>query len=201
MITTASSMSLRPVATSRMLRTALVALSVVPVLLARVDSASAQSAATNASFTPAARVPDALVGRWQFGTISTLNFYEKGTGRWLDNAGGVGVFFTFTPDGRYTQGVLIKSTMYSCTTQVWIYNEGTVVFEQSTFRVYPTSGRVRSQDNCNQRYNFDRPDDLQRKQGDLYSWAFERNANDGKTYLMIGVKGDMVNRSSFRPAQ
>ena len=36
--------------------------------------------------------------------------------------------------------------------------------------------------------------------GDLYSWAFERNASDGKTYLMIGPNGTTENRSSFRPA-
>lgn len=148
--------------------------------------------------TPRSDVPAALQGDWKWGAISSIDFYDSSTGAWVDDGGGVGVFFTFTPDGHYTQGVLFKSTVYNCTTTVWVYDEGTVVVEDAVFRVYPTSGRVRSRDTCIPRNNFDRADDLARKQGDLYSWAFEANQGDGKTYLMIGVDGDMETRSAFR---
>ena len=59
---------------------------------------------------------------------------------------------------------------------------------------------MRSSDTCNAAFNYVRADDIARKQGDLYSWAFERNASDGKTYLMIGPGGGTENRSSFRRA-
>jgi hypothetical protein len=146
------------------------------------------------------RAPSNIPGNWAYGSLSMTDYYNASTGAHIGNGYGTSVLFSFTADGKYTQTIYISSTVYSCRTDVFIYNEGTVKWETTQFRVYPTKGRVRSSDTCNARFNFDRDDDIKSKQGDLYSWAFEKNASDGKTYLMIGVDGDMQNRSSFRPA-
>ena len=134
---------------------------------------------------PRSDTPPELVGEWLFGVISPTDYHDASSGQWIDNAYGLSVHFEFTGGGRYTQAILIHSYIGSCRTQIYVYNEGTSVVDGSTIRVYPTKGRIRSKDSCNEQYNYDRPDDLAAKQGDTYLWSLEENPNDGKTYLMI----------------
>ena len=164
------------------------------------SAASTEPALGAAPGGTSANTPASLLGSWIHGVFSPTDFYNASTGQYIGNAYGTAVMFKFTPDGKYEQTVFINSTVYSCRTQVFVYNKGVVRFDGGEFRVYPTSGRVRSSDSCNARFNFDRDDDIARKQGDKYTWAFERNAGDGKTYLMIGV-GDAQERSSFWQTQ
>ena len=144
--------------------------------------------------------PANIPGNWVYGVLSMNDYYNVQNGSYVGNGYGTSVLFKFTADGKYEQSIYIEATTYSCHTKVWVYNAGTVKWGASEFRVYPTTGRVRSSDTCNAQFNFDRADDIARKQGDLYSWAFERNASDGKVYLMIGPNGTTENRSSFRRA-
>jgi hypothetical protein len=146
-----------------------------------------------------AGTPASVLGAWIFGVFSPTDFYNASNGQYIGNAYGTSVVFRFTADGKYEQTVLIHSTVHSCRTQVYVYNKGTVRFNGGEFRVYPTSGRVRSSDTCNASFNYDRADDIARKQGDRYTWSFQRNAGDGKTYLMVGVGDDATALSSFRP--
>ena len=141
--------------------------------------------------------PSELTGSWVFGLISPTDFYNASTGEWVDNAYGTAVLFDFKPDGRYTQSILIKTSAYNCRMQVYIYNEGRAQVEGSLIKVYPTKGTIRSRDTCNAVNNYERPDDIARKQGDKYGWTFQQES-DGKTYLLIGVGGDMTNPSHFR---
>ena len=144
--------------------------------------------------------PSTVLGSWVYGALSMNDYYNASNGTYVGNGYGTSVLMKFTADGKYEQTIYIQATTYNCHTKVFIYNAGTVKWGATEFRVYPTSGRVRSSDTCNAAFNYDRPDDIARKQGDVYSWAFERNASDGKTYLMIGPNGTTENRSSFRPA-
>ncbi len=141
--------------------------------------------------------PTELTGSWVFGLISPTDFYNASTGEWIDNAYGTAVLFDFKPDGRYTQSILIKTSAYNCRMQVYIYNEGRAQVEGALIKVHPTKGTIRSRDSCNAANNYDRPDDIARKQGDKYGWTFQLN-EDGKTYLLIGFGGKMSNPSHFR---
>jgi hypothetical protein len=162
-------------------------------------SAGSGSAGSGSAGSGASNTPSSILGAWVYGVFSPTDFYNASNGQYIGNAYGTSVVFKFTSDGKYEQTVLIHSTVYSCRTQVYVYNKGTVKFNGGEFRVYPSSGRVRSSDTCNAAFNFDRADDIARKQGDKYTWSFQRNANDGKTYLMIGVGDDASALSSFRP--
>jgi len=141
--------------------------------------------------------PSELTGSWVFGLISPTDFYNASTGEWIDNAYGTAVLFDFKPDGHYTQSILIKTSAYNCRMQVYIYNEGRAEVDGALIKVYPTKGTVRSRDTCNAANNYERPDDIARKQGDKYGWTFKQH-DDGKTYLLIGIGGDMSNPSFFR---
>jgi len=150
--------------------------------------------------TPRTDTPSELVGTWVHGLISPTDFYDANSGEWIDNAYGTAVLFTFTADGRYTQDILIKTSAYSCRTQVFIHDEGTTAIDGNEIRVYPTKGRVISRDNCNDQFNYDRADDIAGKQGDPYLWDFQVNPDDGQTYLTIDV-GASGSVAYFRPAE
>lgn len=149
---------------------------------------------------PRTDTPAALVGKWIYGVVSPTDFHDAYSGEWLDNAYGTSVLFGFTADGRYTQDILIYSNIGGCRTQIFVHNEGMTTVQGDAIRVYPTTGRVISKDSCNQAYNYDRPDDIAAKQGDLYTWEFEQSDVDGHTYLIIHIDGDEASRSSFRSA-
>jgi hypothetical protein len=169
---------------------------------AATSPAGGETPSTPPAGTPPAtsQTPSSVLGSWVYGALSATDYYNASNGTYVGNGYGTSVLMKFTADGKYEQTIYIQATTYNCHTKVFIYNAGTVKWEATQFRVYPTTGRVRSSDTCNAAFNYDRPDDIARKQGDLYSWAFERNASDGKTYLMIGPNGTTENRSSFRPA-
>ncbi len=144
--------------------------------------------------------PAELVGTWVYGVISPTNFYDAYTGAWVSNAYGTSVLFEFGANGTYKQSILIATSAYSCRSQVFVYNEGKAVVEGSTIKVYPTKGTLRARDNCVAANNYDRPDNIAAKQGSVYGWTFKLH-DDGKTYLLIGVNGDMSNPSYFRHSQ
>lgn len=104
--------------------------------------------------TPQTPVPDPLSGSWSNGSVSTVNFYDPGTGSWAPESGS-GFSWELRPDGTYVAAGLLQSTLYSCTMTVFSYTEGTVAVEDQLVTFYPTYDRVKSKSNCNDEYNFD----------------------------------------------
>ena len=144
-------------------------------------------------------MPEALRGDWVYGTISPTDFFDRSTGAHLANAYGVGVYFTFGADGTFKQFQYNYSTAYNCRIETWTALEGTVTVEDGVFKTYPTSGKYRVANNCARSQNYTRPMTAKERadaQGKAYTWGFEENPNDGKTYLMIGPGGNT--RSHFR---
>jgi hypothetical protein len=141
---------------------------------------------------PGGRVPSELVGDWKFGTISMLSFWDDHTGDYLGSASGVAVFFTFKPNGRYTQLVYVLARNYGCVTQTWTEMQGAVDFAGGSFETEPTAGRYKASDNCIGRNNFERPMTAGELAGvqRTFLWRFEANPNDGKRYLMVGHNAD-----------
>jgi hypothetical protein len=113
----------------------------------------------NGNNTPRTSVPAPLVGAWQTGTVSSVNFYNPTTGSW-GAPSGTGMFFKFTPDGYYEKGVLLQSSLYGCTMTFFAYNKGTMTVEGDKIVLYPTYGKIKSVDNCVADNNYDKPDQL-----------------------------------------
>lgn len=185
--------STRPRARVRLLATALLLLSAT--LAACGTEPTANNDAPGGPSTPA---PAQLVGDWIYGVISPTNFHDAYNGSWVNNAYGTSVFFEFAANGTYKQHLLIYTSAYSCKTQVFTYNEGRATFDATSIKLYPTKGVVKARDNCVPKNNFDRPYDAAAHQGDVYGWRFDTHPVDGKTYLLIGVGGNMSNPSYFR---
>jgi len=109
--------------------------------------------------TPRTSVPLDLVGEWQTGTVSSVNFYNPVTGVW-GAPSGTGIFFKFTQDGYYEKGVLLQSSLYGHTMTFFAYNKGTLTIEDSVIITYPTYGRIKSTDNMVQENNYEKNDEL-----------------------------------------
>lgn len=109
--------------------------------------------------TPRTSVPQQLVASWTTGTISSINFFNTNTGAWSAPSG-VGIFYKLTQDGYYEKGVLLQSSLYGCTTTFYAFNKGTVNLEANKIVLYPTYGKIKSEDNCVQDNNYEKADNL-----------------------------------------
>jgi hypothetical protein len=113
----------------------------------------------NENTTPGNKVPEQLAGSWTAGNVSSVNFFNPGTGSWAPPSG-VGVFYKFTGDGYCEKGVLLQSSLYGCTMTVHAFQKGTAAVEGNKITFYPTYGRIKSEDNCVQENNYEKPDEL-----------------------------------------
>ena len=135
----------------------------------------------------ASTVPADLAGKWKWGTISFNSEVDVYSGRNLGPRSGMVIFFTFEKSGKYNMVFYAQTLNYGWQTQTWSIHEGTVTFANGTFTLHPTKGKYKVTDNRVQRNNYDRPMTAEElKQNTVYLWRWEKNPNDGKTYLKIG---------------
>lgn len=120
------------------------------------------------SGTPRTSVPTQLVAEWYTGTVSSIDFYNPNNGVW-GAPSGTGIFFKFNPDGYYEKGVLLQSTLYNCTMTFFAYNKGTMTVEGNKIVLYPTYGKIKSEDNCVAENNYEKADELQ---NETIFWEF-----------------------------
>ena len=136
---------------------------------------------------PRTTTPAELVGDWKFGIGSFTNFFGP-QGQFIGSGGGTFVRWGFTADGHYTQQVYLRRRNYNAVIETWTETTGTVTFGDGSLTIRPTQGRYRAADSLVDRNNFDRSmTEKERKDFvKTFLWKFERNADDGKRYLMIG---------------
>lgn len=135
-------------------------------------SSASQGAPTNGTSTPRTSLPTEVVGSWTSGTVSSSAFYDPGTGS-FKSPSGTGVAFTFTSDGAFTKAVLLQQSMYGCTSRFLGWVEGTATADGTTLSLYPTKGKVKSEDNCVADNNYERADDPARE-----TIKFERGTDE-----------------------
>ena len=111
----------------------------------------AQTQQGNSSVT----LPAALHGSWRQGSASSVHYYNPSNGTWAPPSGS-GFRYTFSPDGRYTYSGLMQTSVYSCTTTLFSYKEGTVAIEGQVMMLTPSTNRFRSQDTCNASWNYEK---------------------------------------------
>ncbi|GGJ39531.1 hypothetical protein [Deinococcus roseus] len=67
-----------------------------------------------------------LQGEWYSGTISPMEYYNSVTGLWT-HASGTSTLLKMNADGSYTKTGLLVITTFSCTSKVFVQEEGKVV--------------------------------------------------------------------------
>jgi hypothetical protein len=91
---------------------------------------------------------ESLVGTWQQGAVTSVNFYDADTKSFApqDSEGG---WYHFNADGTYTFGEFGYATDENgCELTGWIYQEGTVAVAGSKLTTTPVSGVSRVDSSC-----------------------------------------------------
>ena len=127
----------------------------------------------------AGTAPLALVGTWGTGSVSSTMFRNQSTGSYSAPSG-TQVQYKFLPDGRYEYAALTTQSMYSCTSRFMTYKTGVVVYQGNELTFVPQSGKFTSEDNCNARFNYEKPVGLERES---YRWRVERDQYGQKVCL------------------
>lgn len=85
---------------------------------------------------PKTPVPAELISPtkyWQFGILSSTNFYDSNNSQYKDGGGGSYMFYDFNQDGTYTGLLYLKATSSGGETrQSWTETKGTVVVGEIT---------------------------------------------------------------------
>jgi hypothetical protein len=138
----------------------------------------------------AAMAPPVLVGTWGTGSVSSTMFVNRATGA-HSTSSGTQVQYKFLPDGHYEYAALTTQSMYSCTTKLMTYKTGIVIFQGNELTFVPQSGKFTSEDNCNARWNYEKPVGLERES---YRWRVERDEYGQKMCLQNAT----VNGCAYR---
>jgi hypothetical protein len=98
-----------------------------------------------------------LAGEWMFGALSFTSYRDAYTGKLSDDGGGIGDKIKINPDGTYERAARMKMTLYTCTTIIAIWERGMVQTGSQTISFRPKEGAIRSEDNCNAKFNYQKP--------------------------------------------
>lgn len=84
-------------------------------------------------------LPAGLAGSWLFGSLGTLGYRDTLTGEW-QNASSSGELVTIHADGRYERTRLLTMTTFSCTSKLFITEQGRVLVKGSQLTYQPSEG-------------------------------------------------------------
>jgi hypothetical protein len=132
----------------------------------------------------------ALVGTWQTGSSSSTTYVNRTTGDYSDT-GGTQVMYKIFGDGHYEFAALTQQSIYNCTTKLFTYKTGRVAVDGATLTFIPTCGKFTSSDNCNARYNYEKPAQLDRE---TYNWSTHHDEYGEKLCL----RNDKVNGCAYK---
>ena len=118
------------------------------------------------------QVPDQLVGNWGRGNTSLITYQDPNTGSSADPSG-TQASYKIREDGSFEYAILMSKSYYNCTTKITSYQTGYVQVNGSSITFVPNDGKLTSQDSCNPKNNYEKPD----LQQTTYRWGVERGQN------------------------
>ncbi|HYE18808.1 MAG TPA: hypothetical protein VEA69_10210 [Tepidisphaeraceae bacterium] len=133
--------------------------------------------------------PAEVVGRWRFGSINPVTYWDKSTGAYLGSGGGTSCVYEFDKDGAYRMYLLFKTNNSGWIRTVWTQEEGTATWAGDKVTLTPRAGKFKVVDNRSKKDNYERPinDDELKKHTKTVKWARERK--DGKEVFVTGGEG------------
>lgn len=97
---------------------------------------------------PAKTAAGSLIGHWRSGSISSISFYNRATGVWAPPSG-IGMAYSFEPDGTYTNAQLLQTSMYGCTTTFFSWRAGKYIVQGNQVTLTETESSSKQTDTCN----------------------------------------------------
>ncbi|MFO0747384.1 MAG: hypothetical protein U1F43_17205 [Myxococcota bacterium] len=137
--------------------------------------------------TPRSALPDAIVGDWFTGSLSSIQYYDQVTGEWQDPSGS-GFYFILGADGSYETGAVIDSTVSGCTMRLLGTEVGTMTAEGDVLTVYRHWVKTHVTNTCG--------NDGERTQGQatsVLSWSVDVDEN-GLEWLSLTHDDGSVER-------
>ncbi|WP_436788320.1 hypothetical protein [Yinghuangia sp. YIM S10712] len=98
------------------------------------------------------KVPAELVGVWTTGSVSTINYEDAMTGA-LAPPSGTHSELTLKSDGSYSQNGLLQSTVYNCTTSLFVMEEGKASVQGDKITFKPSKLKTTMQNTCSKSGN------------------------------------------------
>jgi hypothetical protein len=136
-------------------------------------------------------VPTKLVGKWQQGSTSDVNFSD-GLGSFSAPSGYI-LAWQFTADGHYAFDDFNQSSLYSCTTAVLGHETGTIDFSADSFTATAATATITSQDNCHAEYNYQKPWENRLGGPRQFQWSLESDASSGRiAFVVKGPDGQTI---------
>jgi hypothetical protein len=147
--------------------------------LSLVSSLSSALAAQSGS---SVRPP--MLGSWLYGTLSSIEYYDRTTNKWQDASGGSEIV-TFLADGRYERTRLLSLTTYNCTSKVYFYEKGTVKIDGDRLMYRPSEG-------VNKGYTCKPSNSWQTNKINPETWIFrfQKDSNGADIMILRNLKGD-----------
>lgn len=133
----------------------------------------------------AAPVKPPLLGSWLYGTLSSIQYYDRTTNNWMD-ASGASEIVTFTADGHYERTRLLSLTTYSCTSKLFIYEKGTVKIAGNQLTYQPQEG-VNKGYTCTPSNSWS----TARVNPETWTFRFEHNSNGQDVLVMRGKESEL----------
>lgn len=93
-----------------------------------------------ASPSPAPAPSGDLVGHWYSGSPSAIQYVDPNTGMNAPTSG-IGQFLLLDADGSYREGGILRTTTYSCTSEVYVDTRGTYRVSGNTLVLNQSGGR------------------------------------------------------------
>ncbi|WP_436770559.1 hypothetical protein [Yinghuangia sp. YIM S09857] len=119
-------------------------------------------------------VPKELVGAWRTGSGATVEYQDAITGKYAPPSGSTGELI-IKADGSYTDNGLLQTTMYNCTTSLFVMEEGkvTVSGDKATFK--PSKVKTSMQNTCSESSNFYNRDGTKNTKVDTFELTQDTN--------------------------
>ncbi len=129
-------------------------------------------------------VPGPIIGNWVQGTFSLTEFWNY-DGSYAGKGTEQANVFVFGPNGECEYYFIMTTRIYNCTSKVFNYRKGTVVFDEAngSFTFTPASGNYRGFYSCAPSSNFSRdatPEELVPK-----TYYYQMEDRDGTPYMVV----------------
>lgn len=127
--------------------------------------------------------PQQVQGKWIYGSVGALTYWDSDTGKFLGNARGNAGIFEFDNAGNYKQYTYIEMRTYGLVTKVWTVHEGKVEFTDNTFTIRPTKGHYDSTSGS-RKIDRDMTEEELKKAVTTYHWQTTKD-DDGREHFII----------------
>lgn len=87
-----------------------------------------------------AKIEASILGEWTSGSVSMLEYQNLATGQWT-SGGGTSTLLKLNANGTYAKTGLLVITTYSCTSKVFVQEEGTVVQKGNQLNFTPSKSK------------------------------------------------------------